>query len=470
MDDIYKLDAWEIADHVRSGEVSAKEVLEHFLERIDNFNDDLNAIVHLDVQGARDQAAAIDGRVASKEDPGPLAGVPIGVKELEDVEGMPSTHGSLLFKDNVATRDSIQVKRLRAAGCVVVGKTSAPEFGAAAYTSTKIHGTCRNPWNVERTPGGSSGGSAAAVAAGILPIATGSDGGGSIRIPASYSGLFGIKGTFGRVPRGSAADSSLTTVYGPMARSVRDAARFLDCVVGADERDPLSLPHPGMSYEKSLRQAPGALRAVWSSDLGFGSCAEEVARISRQAAQTFASEGGFEWVDRKVEMKDPSVAWNLLGAPATMARLKDYWPDQADALGPRFAAGIKLAEEKLDVHEMAKAVERRWENDQILAELFEEVDLIVTPTTSTTAFGADGPMPSEIDGKTIKPIHAITFTYPFNMSGHPAVSIPCGFDSDGMPVGLQLVGRRHADHILLALAAAYEREHPWPKIAGTYAS
>lgn len=350
MDEIYKLDAWEIADHVRSGEVSAKEVLEHFLERIDTFNDDLNAIVHLDVQGARDQAAAIDSRVASKEDPGPLGGVPIGVKELEDVEGMPSTHGSMLFKDNLATRDSIQVMRLRAAGCVVVGKTSAPEFGAAAYTSTKIHGTCKNPWNLERTPGGSSGGSAAAVAAGILPIATGSDGGGSIRIPASYSGLFGIKGTFGRIPRGSAADSSLTTVYGPMARSVRDAARFLDCVVGADERDPLSLPHPGMSYEKSLRQAPGALRAVWSSDLGFGVCSEEVARIAKEAAKTFASEEAFEWVDRKVELKDPSVAWNLLGAPATMARLKDYWPDQADVLGPLFAAGIKLAEKKLDVH------------------------------------------------------------------------------------------------------------------------
>jgi aspartyl-tRNA(Asn)/glutamyl-tRNA(Gln) amidotransferase subunit A len=465
MDELYTLDAWEIADRVRSGEITAKETLEHFLERIESHNGALNAFVHLDLERARKEAADIDSRIASNEEPGHFAGVPIGVKELEDVEGMPSTSGSLVFKDRIASRDSIQVARLREAGCVVLGKTAAPEFGAAAYTSTQIHGTTLNPWNLERTPGGSSGGSSAAVAAALVPIATGSDGGGSIRIPASYSGLLGFKGTFGRIPRGGSPDSSLTTVYGPMARSTRDAARYLDCVVGSDERDPLSLSHPGMSYEKAIRQSPGALRAVWSQDLGFGTCAQEVAAIVKKAADEFGATGAFEWTDRTIELKDPSGAWALLGAPATMVHLKDFWPDRAGDLGLRFAAGLKLAEERLDVHAMAKAVERRWENDQILAQLFEEADIIVTPTTSTVAFAASGPMPNEIDGRTIPEMHAITFTFPFNLSGHPAVSIPCGFDSQSLPVGLQIVGRRHSDHILLALAAAFERHRPWPKIA-----
>lgn len=468
MADIYKLDAWEVADRVTSGEISAKESLEHFLERIEAHNKDLNAFVHLDLDGARSQASEIDSRIAAGEDAGPLAGVPIGVKELEDVEGMPSTSGSLLFKDRVASRDSIQVARLRSAGCVVVGKTAAPEFGAAAYTSTAIHGTTYNPWNLERTPGGSSGGSAAAVAAGIIPIATGSDGGGSIRIPASYSGLLGFKGTFGRIPRGGSPDSSLTTVYGPMARSVRDAARYLDCVAGSDERDPLSLIHPAMSYEEAIRQAPASLRAVWSSDLGFGACSKEVASIAKGAANDFGGSGAFEWSDRTVELKDPSIAWALLGAASTMVHLKEFWPDRIDELGPRFAAGLKLSEERLNVHELAKAIERRWENDQTLANLFGEVDVIVTPTTSTAAFNPEGPMPTEIDGRKIPEMHAISFTFPFNLSGHPAVSMPCGFDSEGLPVGLQFVGRRHSDHILLALAAAFERHRPWPKIATAY--
>jgi aspartyl-tRNA(Asn)/glutamyl-tRNA(Gln) amidotransferase subunit A len=466
--DIHKLDASEIADKVRAGDVSAKEVLEAVTERIERFNEDLNAIIHLDLDGARAQAARIDEAIAQGNDPGPLAGVPLGIKELESVEGWPATHASVPHKDKIAARDSVQTARLRQAGAVIVGLTASPEFGSTAHTRTFLHGTTNNPWNLERTPGGSSGGSAAAVAAAILPIATASDGGGSIRIPASYSGLVGAKGTFGRIPKGDGPESSHTTSLGCVSRSVRDTARFWDCVVGADERDSYSLPHPGLSYEETLKDAIPQLRATWSSDLGFGLSGNEVATIAHDAADVLVEATPMTWVDRLVELKDMSVAWGLFNHPGTWLDVKDYWPDRADDFTPPIRAGVRDGERRFSMPEYARAIERRHENDIRLSEVFEDVDIIITPTTATTAFGANGPMPGSIDGVQIKPMHAITFTYPFNVSGHPAVSLPCGFDAEGLPVGLQLVGRRHTDHVLLQLAQAFERAKPWQKIATNY--
>ena len=465
---IWKRDAYEIADLVRSGEVSAKEVLEAFLERIEAHNHELNAFVHLDADAAREQAAKIDERIAAGEDPGPLAGVVIGIKDLENVVGMPTQLGSVPYKDNLPDHDCVQTARLRASGAVIVGKTATPEFGSTAFTRTFLHGTTRNPWNAERTPGGSSGGSAAAVAAAIVPIASGSDGGGSIRIPASYTGLFGAKGTFGRIPKGEGPESSYTSNLGCMSRSVRDTARWWDCVVGDDERDATSLPHPGLSYERTLNETPTQLRATWSEDLGYGTSRRDVAEIARAAADALADATNMTWVDRPVELKDPSAAWGLLGLPGSWLAVRDFWPERAEDFTPGVRAGVRMGEERFTMPELARAIERRYENNARLADLFQEVDVILTPTTSTTAFRAEGPMPTEIDGRAIKPMHAITFTYPFNISGHPAANVPCGFDADGLPVGLQIVGRRHADHVVLQLAAAFEQARPWPKIATAY--
>lgn len=467
--DIHKLDATQIADSVRAGEISAKEVLEAVVERIERFNPELNALVFLDIDGARAQAARIDERIANGDDPGALAGVPLGIKELEAVEGWPYTHASVPHKDEIADRDDVQTARLRAAGAVIVGLTASPEFGSTAHTRTFLHGTTHNPWNLERTPGGSSGGSAAAVAAAILPIATASDGGGSIRIPAAYSGLVGAKGTFGRIPKGGAPESSHTTSLGCVSRSVRDTARFWDCVVGAHERDSYSLPHPGLSYERTLETEIPPLRATWSADLGFGCSANEVATIAHDAADTLVSAANITWTDRLVELKDMSVAWGLFNHPGTWLDVRDHWPDRAEEFTPPIRAGVRDAERRFKVSEYARAIERRHQNNVILSEVFSDVDIIITPTTATTAFGANGPMPSSIDGKEIKPMHAITFTYPFNVSGHPAVTVPCGFDAAGLPVGLQIVGRRHTDHVLLQLARVFEQAKPWQKIATNYA-
>lgn len=466
VDRLFELDAWQIADHVRGGDVSAKEVLEAFAERIEAYNEELNAIVFLDLDRARTDAAAIDERVARGEDPGPLAGLPLGIKDLEDVAGMPTTYGSVPYKDNVPRSDGIQTARLRRAGAVIVGKTAAPEFGAEASTRTILFGTTRNPWHLERTPGGSSGGSAAAVAAAILPIASGSDGGGSIRIPASYSGLAGMKGTFGRIPKGG-VDASFTTSYGCMARSIRDTARYWDCVVGTHERDALSLPHPGFSYEARLDEALPAVKATWSDDLGYHQCRADVLAMTKAAAHNLVNAAGIDLVDRRVELKDMSAGWGFLNMPGTWLEVKDFWPEREHDFTPVIRAGVH-AQDRFNIDELSRAMDRRQENNKRLAEIFDDVDIIFTPTTGTTAFRAEGPMPTEIDGRPIKPMHSI-YTYPFNVSGHPACNVPCGFDADGLPVGLQIVGRRHDDLLVLQLARAFERAHPWTKIATNYA-
>lgn len=469
MSDLTERDACEIADLVRAREVGAVEVLEAHLARIGSSNAELNALVHVDADGARAAATDIDRRIASGDDPGPLAGVPIGIKDLEDVAGMPTTRGSIPYADDVPDRDGIQTERLRSSGAVIVGKTAAPEFGTTAHTSTPLHGTTRNPWNLERTPGGSSGGSAAAVAAGLLPLGSASDGGGSTRIPASYAGLVGFKGTYGRIPKGGGPDPSLTSLLGCLSRSVRDSARYWDCVVGADERDPQSLPHPGLSYEAILSEPTQGLRVAWSDDLGFGTCANEVATIARESADELVHATRMQWVDVDVELKDMSVAWGLFNRPGTWLAVRDFWPDRAEDFTGLVRATIRDAD-RYNMQELARAYERRHVNDLALAEVFDQADVIITPTTATTAFRAEGPMPSEIDGRPIKAMHAITFTYPFNVSGHPAVSLPAGFDAEGLPVGVQLVTRRHHDHVLFQLAAVLEQARPWPKLATAYAN
>jgi aspartyl-tRNA(Asn)/glutamyl-tRNA(Gln) amidotransferase subunit A len=301
MTELWERDAWELADAVRAGELKAVDLLDGFLARVERFNEELNAFCFLDVDRARKDAAEIDAAVARGEDPGVWAGVPMGVKELVAVEGWPDTHASMLYKDAIADHTATEAARLRAAGAVLVGLTTSPEYGSVNWTRTYIHGVTRNPWNPERTPGGSSGGSAAAVAVGMMPICTGSDGGGSIRIPSAYSGLFGFKVSFGRVGSDSNFDCGLTSVPGPMCRSVRDAARYVDAIAGPTDVDPTSLPKPP-SYEDALRSGAAAkrlsgLRAAWTSTLGFAVCDPEVEKRTHEAALALAADAGIEIVD-----------------------------------------------------------------------------------------------------------------------------------------------------------------------------
>ena len=256
----------QAAADIRLGAYTATDLVERCIAEIEAHNEALNAFVHLDLDGARAAAAAVDARIAGGEEVGPLAGVPFGVKDLEDCAGMPTSHGSLLYAGaGPVTEDSIHVARLRAAGAIPIGKTAAPEFGTLQFTRSKALGITRNPWDLSRTPGGSSGGSAAAVAAGLVPFCTGSDGGGSTRIPAAFSGLVGMKPSMGRIPDPT-ADPSQTAVYGVEVTTVRDAACHLDVVSGPDDRDKLSLPPTTTSYEHAIDTLDvSSLRIGWSS-------------------------------------------------------------------------------------------------------------------------------------------------------------------------------------------------------------
>lgn len=463
---LHEMAAWEQADGVRSGEVKAEELLDHYLTRIEEGNEALNAFYFVDEGAARSAARKVDAAVAAGEDPGVWAGVPIGIKELEDVAGWPSEQGSLLFEGHVADADSTQVGRLRSAGAVLVGKTTSPELGAVAFTRTKLHGTTRNPWNHERTPGGSSGGTAAAVAAGLIPIASASDGGGSIRIPASYSGLYGLKTTFGRIPDGPGVPSiTNTSVLGCESRTVRDTARWLDSVVGPDGVSYLSLPGPGYSYEERLGTLDLAgLRVAWSPDLGYATVDPEVSETVRGAAFELVEAAGLELVDRPVALHDPGPAWSVLGAADACRELGFAHPDRLEELTPVVRMGLEWAMQA-HVREIGRAMEARYGVIEAVANLFEDVDVLITPATPNTAFAAEGPMPTEIAARKVPPTMSAAFTIPFNLSGNTAASVPAGFDSDGLPIGLQIVCRRLEEDRVLELSHVLERLRPWPQLA-----
>jgi aspartyl-tRNA(Asn)/glutamyl-tRNA(Gln) amidotransferase subunit A len=449
----------ELADSVRRGERKATELLDEALERIAAGNERLNAFVHLDEGIARAAASAVDTAVARGEDPGPLAGVPLGVKDLHDCAGMPTSHGSLWFKGGPpAERDDVDVARLRGAGAVPVGKTAAPEFGILNFARTKAWGVTRNPWNPERTPGGSSSGSAAAVAAGIIPLATASDGGGSIRIPAAFCGLVGHKPSHGRVPHPGPMHSQ-TSVVGVVATTVADAARCLDVQAGPDERDRLSLPPSGVRYEEEIERLDvGGLRARWSLDLGFVEHVDpEVAELSRAAAETLAEAAGLVLDDEPVHLADATRVWMSSGVLSSWTEegVGERWPSRAEELMPYTRQGFETSQ-GITAERIGRMHRRRYEFELSVSALFDEIDVLLLPSTAVPAFAAAGPPPG---GAMSTP-----FTMLANLCWNPATQIPAGLTSDGLPVGVQVVARRHRDDICLRLARILEQTQPWPRV------
>ncbi|HUQ39257.1 MAG TPA: amidase [Acidimicrobiales bacterium] len=459
----------EVADAVRAGELKAVEVLDECLVRIERDNPALNAFVHLDPDLARSAAEAVDAKVAAGEDPGLLAGVPFGVKDLEDCAGMPTSHGSLLFKGGPpVAEDSVHVGRLRAAGAVPVGKTAAPEFGAVALTHTKAWGTTRNPWDLSKSPGGSSGGSAAAVAAGMVPFCTASDGGGSTRIPAGFTGLVGFKPSFGRIAKPHFA-ASQTSVTGVLTTTVADAARHLDVAAGPDDRDRTSLPPSGVVYERAIDELDvSGLRAVWSVDLGFAEVDPEVAAIAFGAAEALVDAAGLALVERPIALTDPMKMWLSAGAADLWMDIeKGMWPDRSDELTAAPYFGLK-ATETLPVGAFARILMRRWKFEDEVAAIFRDVDLLLTPTTAVPAYPAEGPMTTEINGVTVHPGMSVPFTQLGNLAWNPGISLPAGTTASGLPVGVMITARRHADDVVLRLARLFELARPWPRLAPAY--
>jgi aspartyl-tRNA(Asn)/glutamyl-tRNA(Gln) amidotransferase subunit A len=455
--------AWEIAEAVRTRAIGAREVVEAALGRIEELDPGLNAFIQVDADGALRQAEAIDGRIARGEDPGPLAGVPLGVKDLEPVKGLLFTLGSRAFEGQIADADSVQVARLRAAGAVIVGKTNTPEFGYKGFTENRLWGPTRNPWNPATTPGGSSGGSSAAVAAGMVPLATAGDGGGSIRIPAAMTGCYGIKPTAHRIPRAGAHAPTwgYYSTLGPMARTVRDAARYLDVASGPHPDDLEVLDGPTGVYEAAALAPPPRLRRVaWSADLGYAAVDPEVARVARAAAERLAAAVGAELVEASPGFGDPMEAWMATAAAGDTLLVDGMTEEQRSKLEPGFLRFAEMGRGFTAV-DVARALEERHQVNRMMTRFFGQYDLLLTPTTAATAFAAEGPPPGEIGGKKVGPAGFIPYTYPFNFIGLPAASLPAGLATNGLPVGLQAVAPRFEDALLLRVSAAYEAANPW---------
>jgi len=461
MHSLLSFSAKKLAELIRSKALSPKELMEEALKRIQVINPHLNAFVALRAEQAMDEAEKMGNQISAGKDPGPLAGIPIGVKDLEDVKGLVTSFGSIPFKDNVARRDSVQVARLKRAGAIVVGKTNTPEFGFTGFTKNRLFGTTRNPWDVDRTPGGSSGGSAAAVAAGMVPLATGSDAGGSIRIPASYSGCFGMKPSFGRIPFGPVDLLPMTGTWtlGPLSRTVIDAALYLDCTAGYHPADPCSLPPSGMSYQACVLEMPPNLKIAYSPTLGYARVQKDVAILVEKAVRSF-EQMGHRVVMCEEQFPEVSKAWADLMNCELYAWIQKDFEIIREELGRTLAKSIDQAK-VLSLNDLIETQRSRTRLNRVLWEFFDRFDLLLTPTMPTEAFGAKGPPPSEIDGHLIPLLGAVAFTYPFNLSGHPAATVPVGLTKAGLPAGLQIVGPRHRDDLVLQAAYAYERTCPW---------
>jgi len=462
MREIWTSSLLDLRDRLRRRELSPVELMDAVLDRVDRTHAALNAVVALrERETLRHQARASEARIARGEGR-PLEGIPLGVKDLEDVAGMNTTFGSVPFRDNVAAADSTQVTRLTAAGAIVVAKTNTPEFGFTAVTKNLLFRDTRSPWNLAHTPGGSSGGSAALLAGGVLPLVTASDGGGSIRIPASFVGAFGLKPSAGRVPRGPFArwDWSATSVYGPLTKTVTDGAFFLDLVAGPSDDDPTSLPAPGVRYQDEVeRPLDAPLRIAVSTDLGYAAVQSDIAAVHEDAARVFGRLGHRL---SAIEGGPPQLGaeWSTL-MYLDLAGVHSPWFATREAdITRAIAQGIREAS-RIDPASWDAMRRRRAELNQWCGDLFRDHDLLLLPTVSFDPPPSRGPFPTETEGKAQPPAAAGALTIPFNMSGHPAATVRAGMSRAGFPVGLQIVGPRHRDDLVLRAARTFERERPW---------
>jgi len=462
MNELLGLSLTDLTNKIHAKSVSPSELMDAVISRVDETNGDLNAVVLMrDRAALMADASEAEARIA-KGEARPLEGIPFGVKDLEDVEGLVTSMGSLAFADNVATSDSDQVARLRSAGAIVLGKTNAPEFGYTAITKNLVYGVTRSPWNLERTPGGSSGGSSAAMASCMLPLVTGSDGGGSVRLPASFTGTFGLKPSFGRISTGPRKRWSYgdTTCHGPITKTVEDAALFLDQVAGPSPHDPNSLPHPGYSYVEKLREPlEENLRIGYSPDLGFAVVQSDVAAAVEDGVEVFEQRGHrVEEVSGGPPLN--AGAWSRMGAFETGAAIQHLLPEHEDKFGRSFFAGVRNAH-TMTQEWWAEAAEHRAQLGAWCADIFDQYDILVTPTVAFDAPPAKGPFPDEIEGRPQVDIGVAAFTIPFNLSWHPAATVRAGISKAGLPIGLQIVGPRHRDDLVLRAAHLFESERPW---------
>ncbi|MDP9455530.1 MAG: amidase family protein [Actinomycetota bacterium] len=458
MDGIAYETALELRSAIAGKELSAVEVVGEAIERMEALEPTLNAFVTPTPEMALEAAREADEKLARGEEPGPLHGLPISVKDLINVGGVRTTFGSRLMAENVAGADAPSVERVRAAGACVVGKTTTTEFGCkGGGGDSPLTGVTRNAWDTMKTTGGSSAGAATSVAGGVTPLALGTDGGGSIRIPASFCGVFGMKAHFGRVPVFPTSATPTLAHVAPMARTVRDSALLLGVVSGFDPRDPASVAAPVPDFLAACDAPVEGMRIAWSPTLGYASPSREVREITEGAARAFEALGCSVELVEEV-MDDPAGLWKAEFFASAGTRLKDALRDSCDLLDPAVAEVLEGALEQT-IDDYYSKVFARYELRERVRRFFEGYDLLLTPTLPVAPFGAGQNVPEELPDRSI--VDWVYYTYPFNLTGNPAASIPCGFTSEGLPVGLQLVTGGHRETDLLRAAAAFEAARPW---------
>ena len=464
MSEIAWMSALELIDAYGGNELSPLEVVASLLERIDRVNPEINAFVTLLPEQAAEAAKEAERRYR-EGGARPLEGVPIAIKDNIFSRGIRTTYGSKLYEDFVPEQDAVVLERLKDAGAVIIGKTNMPEFGLIGITENPLFGRTVNPWDLGRTCGGSSGGSAAAVAAGLCPVAMGNDAGGSIRIPASLCGIFGLKPQFGRIPWYPHLPGFETLHHeGPLTRAVEDAALILDVASGPDRRDYISLPAYTGSFREDMRGDVEGLRVAFSRDLGFAPAVDgEVLDISRRAAFALEDLGcSVEEIDAGLPATT-EMDFVTIAIVESVAFKGDRLEEYKAVAYPPYMPFFDLA----DVYtgkDMAMLQLHRYQLWEAVRAIFERFDLLLTPTTAVAAFPCEeiGPLgPASIEGVEIGPAGWVPFTIPFDFTGQPAASVPCGFNSEGLPVGLQIVGDRFAEALVLRAAAACEGANPW---------
>lgn len=458
-DDFAYVSAGELVARYADGSLSPVEVTEAMLQRIERLNPSLNAFTEVTAKRAR--AAAVKAEADYQAGiAGPLAGVPVTIKDITFIKGLKCRRGSKIYADEApASFSSPYVERVLNAGAVLLGQTTTPELGWKGETTSPLSGTTRNPWNLERTPGGSSGGAGACIAAGIGPIAHGTDGAGSIRIPSSFSGIFGLKPSIGLVPVYPASAVADLAYHGPMSWTVRDAALLLNVVAGHDPRDRFSWD-TDVDYVEALANLDlRGLRVAWSRDLGYAAIEPEVADLVEAAARTFA-DLGCEIVDDHPNLPDPWPIEHALWASAMAGARRDDFDQVRDLMDPGLVEVVEQGRQ-MTAADVSRARADQGAYAAAWAEWMLGYDLLLTPTMPRTAFNVGQNQPGSIAGRETSYLSWTAFTYPFNLSGQPAATVPCGFAADGLPVGLQIVGRLRDDALVLRAAAAFERARPW---------
>lgn len=472
MENLVFTPAADLARQIRHGAISPVAVIDEHLKRIEARNERTNAYVTVTAEKARAAAEAAERAVDRGDDIGPLCGVPVAIKDLSPVAGVRTTYGSVPLQEYVPDTDSPVVARLRDAGAIILGKTNTSEFGHIATTDNELFGATATPFDPQRTAGGSSGGSGAAVADGLAALAVGTDAGGSIRVPAAFCGVYGFKPTFGRVPRRTRPDAFIDTLpfwsEGPLTRTVEDAALMLDVITGIDHHDPFSTPAQG-TYRDATTKPVDDLTVAYSPDFAVFPVASAVESVVEEAVQALSATG------MTVERADPDIhgVWEEMRQAARVifqARVAQVIALSEDAFGVDLSAHEdeltysfkRMGDLGRDVSAVAlgKANAVRTTVFDAIQGLFEEYDLIATPTTGVPPFALDRIGPDSIDGQSVDKYTDWYLTLPFNLTGGPAASLPAG-SVERLPVGLQLAGPRFGDDAVLAASAAFERESPW---------